>query len=153
MAIPIWGYAQVPPIQVPKGEVISTGKIKEEMEKLRSLNPSDFIRQIDDYRNTVEKFIQHKKRVCSGEFSKIVLGEGTIGTQKKTLAKEEKDNCFQELLNLHVAYIDNIFTARSRFLSHQHDVRMKDMDVARKKSIENIKNKFTKKRRKKKKRR
>ena len=141
----IWIFAQPPPVQIPATKILPTGKIKEEMKKLRSLEPSDFLQKIDNYRNIVERFIEHKKRVCSGEFSKVVLGEETVGKERKKLTKEEKDSCFSELLSLHVTYIDNLFVARSRFLAHQHEIRMKNLDSAKIKSIENIKGKFTKK--------
>ena len=151
-----WAYAQVPPVQTPPvqtppDQVISFGKIKNEMKKLRSLKPSNFIREIDSYRELVEKFIDHKKRVCNGEFSKMILGEDS-GKEQRTLSKEEKNSCFEELLNLHMAYIDNLFMARSRFLAHQHDERMKNLKTAKEKSIQSIKNKFSKKGKKKKRR-
>ena len=149
----IVAQAQTVPGQSSASKVFSTDKIKVEMKKLRSLKAEDFIRQVDDYRNTVDKFIEHKKRVCNGEFSKIVIGEGVVGSKEKTLTKQEKDECFKELLNLQVTYIDNLFAARSRFLTYQHDLRIKNLNQARKKSIEDIKGKFTKKRRRKKSRR
>ncbi|MCY4524463.1 MAG: hypothetical protein OXB84_06970, partial [Halobacteriovoraceae bacterium] len=73
-------------------------KIKQDIEELRTLRPEDFMRQIEGYRNEVGRFIEHKKRVCDGEFSKKVLGEASTDEPKKKLTKEEKEACVAELV-------------------------------------------------------
>ena len=106
---------------------------QEKIERLKDLQPPDFLREVNNYRKDVELFILNKKRVCNGEYSVLILAEGkTSGSlQHKKLAPEERLFCFRELKAIQVSYINNLYEARKRYLEDIHKKTLEDLFTTR----------------------
>jgi len=127
-----------------------TKKVKEELEKINDLAPENFLKDIDKYREDMEKYISHKKRVCDGEFSTVVLNEderlsppSSEGVINK-LKPQEKKLCFRELKALQMTFINNLFNARRRYLDNLHTRRIEDLDKARDRILTSLNQSFNK---------
>ena len=75
------------------------------------LSLSQYPSRIDEYRQKMQKYIERKKRICRGEFSKIILSEETEETKGK-LSPEEKERCFEELKENQKSFINNMYNLR-----------------------------------------
>ena len=128
-----------------------TRRIQQELTLLEKLSPELYISKINFYRTSLEKYFEHKKRVCHGEFSTVVLtGNSSVGSEKQSqlkLSKEERKLCFREMKALQVTFINNMFLARKRFLDYLHTKRLKELSEAREKAIASLQASFGKKRR------
>jgi len=122
-----------------------TQKIHKKLSELESLPVDKYVDEIDSYRNSLVKYFEHKKRVCRGEFSTIILsGEGqgpAKGATHKLSAKERK-LCFREMKALQITFINNMFVARKRYLDELHEKQVKALSDAREASINDLKRAF-----------
>lgn len=126
-------------------------KFKQELDQVKDLEPEEFPKKIDTYRESLERYIQHKKRVCNGEFSTIVLGgvstEAKPRRKKNKLSREERTLCFRELKGFQITLVNNIYIARKRFLNFLHEKRLKELDKTRNSTIGRLQKSFSKGRR------
>jgi hypothetical protein len=116
-----------------------TQRIQQRLIQLADLEPTVYLTQIDSFRLDMERYFEHKKRVCEGDFSAVILG--TAETESRTvqrLSREEKQLCYKELKALHVTYINNLFQAREKFLADLHKKRLEELKQARVKSLSEI---------------
>ncbi len=127
-----------------------TKRIQKELTILEKLSPDLYISKINFYRTNLEKYFEHKKRVCHGEFSTVVLegietarSSGSVQSKNK-LSKEERKLCFREMKALQVTFINNMFLARKRFLDDLHTKRLKELSKAREEAIGSIQASFGK---------
>ncbi len=127
-----------------------TKRIYQEVEQLKNVTPDNFAKEIDRFREQMERYIFHKKRVCNGEFSTFALAQNEAminavdagpRTQRK-LTAEEKKLCFKELKAFQVTYINNLFIARGRYLEYLHDLRKQELSQAREEALNSIKRSF-----------
>ena len=124
-----------------------TKKIQKSLKSLKDLPASDYFKSIDEYRAALEKHFDHKKRVCDGEFSTIVLKHvkdtvGKVINKKVRLSKSERRLCFRELKALQVTFVNNMYVARKRYLNFLHDRRLKDLDETREATIQSLHSSF-----------
>lgn len=124
-----------------------TKKIKKSLDSLKELSADDYFKKIDDYRAALENHFDHKKRVCDGEFSTIVLKnvkdtEGKVVNKKVRLSKSERRLCFRELKALQVTFVNNMYVARKRYLNFLHERRLKDLDESREATIQSLHSSF-----------
>lgn len=140
-------------IKTPKDESIdltsaeASKSIRKLLKDIKELTPAEYTEQISEYRETFEKYTEHKKGVCSGEFSTIILdeeGKESDDTKGK-LSKEEKKLCFKELKALQINYINNMFQVRKRYLEYLHQLRMQELKEIRQKAIGQINQSYKKK--------
>ena len=124
--------------------------IRLELDKIKDIEPEVYFKNIDSYRSNIEKYIDHKKRVCNGEFSSFVLSssnEAQINTSKdrikNKLSGAEKKLCFRELKALQITMINNMFIARKRYLTYLHDLRLDELAKARDKIISSLQQSFS----------
>ena len=95
--------------------------------------------------------IEHKKRVCRGEFSTVILAEGVLPAKSKEekplnkLSRKEREVCFREMKSIQLSFIENMFGARKRYLDFLHQLRLKELDKAHKQALEELKSSFDKK--------
>lgn len=143
--IPFVLLAQDAPIVVKKSD---SKEIHEKLVELKNLKPEEFDKKIDDYRNSIEKYIEKKKRVCNGEFTTIILSEKKqeSGDQSKKLSKEEKQLCFNELKAIYKTYINHLFLVRTRFLEFLNEKRIKELASIRDETLKSIDSTFNRKR-------
>jgi hypothetical protein len=121
-----------------------TRKIREEIEAIKNLNPEEYVSKIDQYRLAVEKYIDHKKRVCNGEFSTIILsdsGEEQVRAEKR-LGNEERKLCFREMKAIQISYINNMYSARKKYLDYLHALRIEELSKVRDQTIKSLQNSF-----------
>jgi hypothetical protein len=127
-----------------------TRRIQTELSLLEKLGPELYISKINNYRTSLEKYFEHKKRVCHGEFSTVVLkgseSSPAENLSKNKLSKEERKLCFREMKALQVTFINNMFLARKRYLVHLHEKRIKELSAAREKAINSLQASFGKSR-------
>jgi len=113
-------------------------ELGEKLKDLKNLQPNLYLEKIDGYRDRLDQFIESKKKVCSGKFSVSVIGlnEAKFPLNKPTpLTKEEKKACYLELKNVQVEFINDLFTARKRFLDHVHENQVRDLTKNKENSI------------------
>ncbi|MFT6068146.1 MAG: hypothetical protein ACJAT2_003066 [Bacteriovoracaceae bacterium] len=122
--------------------------IHESLVELKNLQPEDFDKRIDDYRNGIEKYIEKKKRVCNGEFTTIILSDSMAKPDQevKKLSKEEKQLCFNELKAIYKTYINHLFLVRTRFVEHLNEKRIKELALIRDATLKSIDSTFNRKR-------
>jgi hypothetical protein len=122
-----------------------TKKIQKEIEEVKQLSADKFFKNIDRYRESIEKYFDHKKRVCNGEFSTIILTEGveSKNTKVNKLSIEERKLCFREMKALQTTYINYMFLARKRYLDFLHERRIAELMEARKQAIDSLQSSFT----------
>jgi len=137
-----------------QGEVVQsnifeyTKKVAADLEKLKALAPKDYFQKVDDFRTELEKYFDHKKRVCEGEFSTVILSGSSENKQNKKpvkLSREERKLCFRELKALQVTFINNMYSARKRYLGFLHAKRIEELEKARENSIKSLQDSFNKK--------
>jgi hypothetical protein len=125
-----------------------TKRVAADLEKLKNLEPKNYFQKVDDFRTELEKYFDHKKRVCEGEFSTVILSGGGESSQNKKpvkLSKEERKLCFRELKALQVTFINNMYSARKRYLAFLHAKRIEELEEARENSIKSLQDSFNKK--------
>lgn len=125
-----------------------TKKITLGLNKLKNLAADNYFQKVDDFRAELEKYFDHKKRVCEGEFSTVILSGNVESKQNKKplkLSKEERKLCFRELKALQVTFINNLYIARKRYLSFLHTKRIEELEKARGESIKSLQDSFNKK--------
>lgn len=123
--------------------------ITKELDKIKDIQPVNYFREIDSHRGNIEKYIDHKKRVCNGEFSTFVLTNLNKGKSDKDnkglrnkLSKTERKLCFRELKAIQVTMINNMFLARKKYLTYLHETRLKELSDTRNRLIENLHKSF-----------
>mgnify|MGYP003586664156 CR=1 FL=1 len=116
--------------------------IQKDIDSISDLSPENYSNQIDNYRESIEKFLGAKKKVCQGEYAPYILTaptEGKLPTKTK-IDEKEKRSCFKELRKMHSSYLENMYKARKRFfeanyrnrldeLSRHHEKALKDLDA------------------------
>lgn len=145
--IPALLFAQDKTPEVPRNE---NKEIHGKLVELKNLKPEEFDKKIDDYRNSIEKYIEKKKRVCNGEFTSIILSDTktkpeTAGISKK-LSKVEKQLCFNELKAIYKTYINHLFLVRTRFLEFLNKKRIQELASIRDETLKSIDSTFNRKR-------
>lgn len=119
-----------------------TQEIRTELEILKNLKVDEFPNKIEKIRNDIETYIEHKGRVCNGEFSTIVLtdkGESSKNAlPRNKLSKEERKLCFKELKAIHSTYINNLFLARKNYLEFIHTKRTDELDRSREEAVKKL---------------
>ncbi|MBL6989745.1 MAG: hypothetical protein ISR65_08200 [Bacteriovoracaceae bacterium] len=147
------------PNQISEVFGVST-KIDDELEIIKQLPPSEYYQKIDSYRTSVEKYIEHKKRVCNGEFSTQILKDSRASdsdddTDNDTLEKSptqtkhklsaaERKLCFREMKTIQITFINNIFLARTKYLNYQHKLRLQKLEKEKDETIKNFRARFKK---------
>ena len=112
-------------------------QVRQKLEELKHLEPEKYFQELDSYKSFFKKYIEYKKRICEGDFSTIILGDGQReGFQK--IKGEEKKVCFRELKSFQTAYINNMFLARKRYLDYLHQERIKQLKEVKEKALKNL---------------
>lgn len=116
-----------------------TQKIQKQLSDLKDLTPESFMVQVDQYRDNLEQYFEHKKRVCNGEFSTVILSEAGESRQDgKRLTKQERKLCFREMKALQSTYINNMHQARKRYLENLHSKRIQQLEDSREKALNDL---------------
>ncbi len=127
-----------------------TKRIHSELKEIKQLKPEEYFQRIDTYRTHLEKYIEHKKRVCEGEFSTIILAGGEKAERlpnprrsSNKLTREERKLCFRELKALQITFINNMFLSRKKYLDYLHQDRIGQLQKARENAIKSLNRSFS----------
>lgn len=126
----------------------SSVEIHNQLLELKNLKAEEFDKRIDEYRNSIEKYIEKKKRVCNGEFTTIILSDSKQKPTEQTnkLSADEKKLCFNELKAIYKTYINHLFLVRTRFLEFLNKKRIKELASIRDETLKSIDSTFSRKR-------
>ncbi|HLE09618.1 MAG: hypothetical protein A2504_07155 [Bdellovibrionales bacterium RIFOXYD12_FULL_39_22] len=144
--------AKVSPIRPPENEIDYVRKIKDEISKIKTLSPENYFNEIDRIREeVVERYLDHKKMVCNGEFSSIILAYDSKGNKAPTinsetvlsntptaLTKEEKIACWMELKSFQIEFINNMYDARRKYLEYIHNQRLQELKTNKNIAIKSL---------------
>lgn len=122
-----------------------TREIHNKISELTTVQPSSYQARVYELKSELEKFFSHKKKVCNGEFSSVILTESLKEGSSNKLTKDEKELCFRELKALQTSFINNLFIARKSYLQWGHDKNLSDLNKEREKAILSLKESFAKK--------
>ena len=98
-------------------------EIRTQLAKIKELPPEKYHLEIDSYRVSLERYIEHKKRICEGEFSSVVLSDKATTSEASAphkLSPAERTLCVGELKSLQISFINHMHTARQRYLNFRH---------------------------------
>ncbi|MCK5072305.1 MAG: hypothetical protein KAQ98_02695 [Bacteriovoracaceae bacterium] len=127
--------------------MLNTDTIRKMVETIGTMDHKEYIYNIDGYRRSIERYIENKKRVCSGEFSTIIVDDEkgiSPAIEAKRLDERERKLCFKDIQTLQINFINKIFEARKRYLFYLHKIRLKELSEARESVIKNLKESFEK---------
>lgn len=132
--------------QAKKSSFEYTNEIHSKISKIKNVAPDNFIGELEDLKVDLDNFFDHKRKVCNGEFSSLILvaSDSKDGGGNK-LSDEERRLCFRELKALQSTYINNLFHARKNYLSWSFKKSIKDLDQQREKAIKSLQESFDKK--------
>ncbi|MFG1492635.1 hypothetical protein ACRXCV_04785 [Halobacteriovorax sp. GFR7] len=129
--------------QADKGETQSEKEMSKVMyakiEEVKNIPPKDYVTRTQVIRKEIDKYIDLKKGVCSGDYSTFVLDHKDIESSQHKLTKIEKDLCYRELRAFQVTYINNLFIAKKNYLNHLHDERLKKLEEIREETLRSLK--------------
>ncbi len=114
---------------------IASSKIMERIDEIKLISEKEFLEKIGPIKKEINEFIENKSKVCSGEFSTIILQDLEIDDKErslersKKLSKEELKICSYEVLNIKKRYLSNIFQARKKYLIYQHKKTLKELEA------------------------
>lgn len=116
----------------------------EKIETVKEYAPSDYVTKTQSLRKEIDRYIELKKGVCSGDFSTFVLTQKDLEESRRKLTNLEKDLCFRELRAFQVTYLNNLFVAKKNYLNYLHEERLKKLDEIRDESLRNLKSTYDK---------
>lgn len=123
-----------------------TNRIKGLIETLAKLSPEDYPTKIESVRNELVKYFEHKKLVCNGDFSTLVIDKSISINQKNNqkikLSKTERALCFREMKALQVTFLHQLFNARKKFLSFIMKKNIAQLNELHERSIKNVHKSF-----------
>ena len=111
------------------------GTIWKRLEKLNSLSYQDYQEQVVAISEGLERYLSHQQKVCSGEFSRKILGERQEQKGAKLSPKERK-LCLESLQEIQRRYIKISFDKREQFLKQAHRERMERLREQRREAME-----------------
>ena len=91
-------------------------------------------------RESIEKFLTAKKKVCQGEYAPYILSapaEGKLPSKTK-IDDKEKRSCFKDLRKMHATYLENMYKARKRFLEANHKNRLDELARHHEKALKDL---------------
>ncbi len=130
-----------------------TREMYKKVNSISDLNPEDFNGKIANIRNEIDRYVEHKKGVCQGEFSTVILEQSQAEKSDYKLTKTEQELCYRELKALQITYINKLFTARKNYLDFLHTERIKQLSTVREDALKQLQATFNKKVRRRKSRR
>lgn len=122
-----------------------TREMSKKVNSISELKPEEFNGKIADIRKEIDKYVEHKKGVCQGEFSTVILEQTHAEKSEYKLTKTEQELCYRELKALQITYINKLFTAKKNFLDYLHKERIKKLGSVREEALRQLQATFDKK--------
>jgi hypothetical protein len=122
-----------------------TREMYKKVNSISELKPEEFNGKIAEIRVEIDKYIEHKKGVCQGDFSTVILEQSQAEKSEYKLTKSEQELCYRELKALQITYINKLFTARKNYLDHLHAQRIKKLGAVREEALKQLQSTFDKK--------
>jgi len=122
-----------------------TRNMYKKVESISSLKPDEFEMKINDIRAEIDRYVEHKKGVCQGDISTVIIGGEVSKNNEFKLNKSEQELCYRELKALQITYINNLFNARKKYLDFLHVERVKQLGAVREEALKQLQATFDKK--------
>jgi hypothetical protein len=122
-----------------------TRNIYAKVKEIEHIKPEEYTRKLSDYRADIQRYIKHKKGVCEGNFSTVILEEDKKDKNEYKLSKQEQELCYRELKGLQLNYINKVFVAKRRYLDYLHAQRIENLNIIRDESLKQLQATFDKK--------
>ena len=113
--------------------------IKSKIDALSEVKTEDYLSKLVLLKKEILDYIANKKRVCSGEFSTVVLGElEKGGEEKKLLSKEERLLCYREVQEIEQIYITTLLDGRISYMKMLHAQEIDKLTLMKKQLLDKI---------------
>jgi len=122
-----------------------TREMYKKVNSISELKPDEFNGEIAQIRKEIDKYVEHKKGVCQGDFSTVILEQSHAEKSEYKLTKTEQELCYRELKALQITYINKLFTARKNYLDYLHQERIKKLGLVREEALKELQTTFDKK--------
>lgn len=115
-------------------------KIEGVLQNIKLLEARDYLKNIGVIKETVEKYIDHKKRVCSGEFTSHILDESEMKEpiEYRVLSKKDRTRCFKKVQAVQISLVENLYLARRKYLVSLHSERLLELEKIKENSVKDI---------------
>ena len=115
-------------------------KIEGVLQNIKLLEAGDYLKNIGVKKETVEKYIDHKKRVCSGEFTSHILDESEMKEpiEYRVLSKKDRIRCFKKVQAVQISLVENLYLARRKYLVSLHGERLLELEKIKENSVKEI---------------
>lgn len=136
-----YGWAVEDPLKGPKvsGEM-SFEELENEVEVLGDLKAEAYFSKVEQLLSKIDKAIEFRHHVCVGDFSVDEAEDGKKDVAKRRkLSKSEQLQCARDLKELRLDYVNNLFSARKRYLDYLHEERIKKLTSIRDEALSEIK--------------
>ena len=125
----------------------SSAAIRKLINEIPQMDPKFYSDKIASFRETFENYFDYKKGVCNGTFATLIVDEKEGVKQNKSLdklSKEEKSLCVKDLKELHISFINNMFTWRKKYLDYIHEQRLEELKMIKQNTINEIQKSYEK---------
>lgn len=110
--------------------------------KIRATPTDEFLEKLPSYREQMNKYIDYKKSICSGEFSTSVLDDqGSTSSRvstKRKLQAEERQLCLRELKTVQLNFIESMFVARKNYILSVQAKQLEELAKIKESAIQNL---------------
>ena len=125
----------------------SSVAIRKLINEIPQMNSTLYPDKIASFRETFENYFEYKKGVCNGTFSTLIVDEKDGLKQNQSLdklSKDEKNLCVKDLKELHISFINNMFTWRKKYLDYVHGLRLEELKIIKQNAINEIQKSYEK---------
>lgn len=99
------------------------------IQSLNSLEIKTLSKNLPEIEESMDRYITYKKRICSGEFSTLVLDEDNeTGENERSLTKEEKELCLRNLIEDQKTFINSFYKRKKEFAKYLYDQRLSNLE-------------------------
>lgn len=115
---------------------------KQMLKRLDSLSSENYLRDIASIRQDLENFLEKQTLFCSGDLA-MAVGDANPSQRKKVSSQERKE-CFNELQEFHLEYVEKLFDVQKDYIGFQHEARLKEWEKSREAMLKAIKDSASK---------
>jgi len=120
-------------------QVLNESEVTNHLEKLEKLAPEKYVNEIAPIRESLQKYLLTKKRVCQGEFTPRAI---TSNGDAQKINETEKKACFQELKDFEGSFIEALYACRRRYLEYNHKVQLEELQKVQEIELKDLKKKY-----------
>lgn len=117
--------------------------------KLKNLKMKEFSTKIINIQEGFDKYFEYKKRVCSGEFSSLILSDSSteqVNQENRKLNSKEKALCYKNLIEEKKIYISNLFDKRIDYAEYIHTLNIEKLKASKNEALKSFNSRNSRKR-------